>query len=351
MHGYQHVDLKAYPVNEGCKQLVKAAEVFKNYGINVHGFRCPYLGFTEELLDMLPKGLFAYSSNKAIQWNVLNGNSDGPINLTFDTLRNIYAAESSLNSINVPWSRPNMLEIPVSTPDDMELFDGLELTPAEVAHTWCQILTKTHLRGELFNLIFHPELAVLCEQPFFEVLNCAKSMQPQIWVARLCDISEWWFEKASFRVEITENSTCLQFDFACSLRATILVKGIDLHDFGSDWDGSYQRLLSRTLEVPAFPRPFIGLSPKAPQKVTAFLMEQGYLLDMTEQAPDCSIYLDEIILASISGEVQLIDYIEACAGPLVRYWRWPNGAKSALSITGDLDALSFLDYLTRIYIT
>ena len=26
VHGYQHVDLKAYPVNEGCKQLAKAAE-------------------------------------------------------------------------------------------------------------------------------------------------------------------------------------------------------------------------------------------------------------------------------------------------------------------------------------
>ena len=104
-----------------------------------------------------------------------------------------------------------MLEIPVSTPDDMELFDGLDLTPAEVAHTWCQILIKTHLRGELFNLIFHPELAVLCEQPFYEVLNCAKSMQPQIWVARLCDISERWLEKACFRVEITQSQP------ACSL--------------------------------------------------------------------------------------------------------------------------------------
>jgi hypothetical protein len=143
--------------------------------------------------------------------------------------------------------------------------------------------------------------------------------------------------------------TGLHLDFICSPRATILLKGIDVNGCSDAWDGSYQRLLSRTLEVPASPRPFIGVSNKTPQKVISFLMEQGYILDITEQAPDCSIYLDEVILASMNNEIQLIDYIEGCAGPLVRYWRWPDGAKSALSITGDLDAFSLLDYLSRLY--
>jgi peptidoglycan/xylan/chitin deacetylase (PgdA/CDA1 family) len=351
VHGYQHVDLKTYPVNEACQQLLNAVRIFNNNGIKVHGFRCPYLGSSEELLDALPKGLFGYSSNKAIFWNTLNLKDSIPVNNIFDTLRNLYGAEPSLNTINLPQNRPNMLEIPVTMPDDLELLDGLNFTPGEVANTWGQILRQTHQRGELFTLMFHPELASLCEQPFYEVLNEAKLLLPRVWVARLCDISEWWAEKGDFRMEVTPSLVGLRLDFICSSRATILLKGIKVNGDSEAWDTSYQRLLSDTLEVPASPRPFIGVSGKISEKVNSFLLNQGYILDLTEQAHDCSIYLDEVILESISSEVQLIHYIEGCAGPLIRYWRWPNGAKSALSITGDLDALSLLDYLTRIYKT
>jgi hypothetical protein len=35
--------------------------------------------------------------------------------------------------------------------------------------------------------------------------------------------------------------------------------------------------------------------------------------------------------------------------PLVKLGRWPDGAKSALCLTGDLDALSLVDYLSRVF--
>jgi hypothetical protein len=62
------------------------------------------------------------------------------------------------------------------------------------------------------------------------------------------------------------------------------------------------------------------------------------------------IYLDGEILAKLPNNVELINYIETSPAPLVRYWRWPDGAKSALSVTGDLDALSLLDYVSRLFI-
>ena len=349
VHSYQHVDLKVYPVDIACQQLVKAVTVFKNNGIEVHGFRCPYLGCNDEMVEALPKGLFEYSSNKPIYWNALNEIDNGPNNVIVDTLRNIYGAEPSSKTINVPWSRLNMLEIPVSLPDDMELIDGLNLSADEVASSWNKILDYTHQRGELFNLIFHPELAALCEHPFFEVLRRPKLMQPRVWMTRLCDISDWWTEKSGFRMEITPCLTGLRLNFVCSPRATILVKGFDLRDSGSIWDGTYQRLKASNLEMPSSPRPFIGLSAKVSQKIITFLKEQGYILDTTETAPGCGIYLDETVLAGLNSENALINYIEAYSGPLVRYWRWPDGAKSALSITGDLDALSLLDYLSRLF--
>ena len=51
------------------------------------------------------------------------------------------------------------------------------------------------------------------------------------------------------------------------------------------------------------------------------------------------------------SEMKLLDYIEGRNVPLIRFGRWPDGARSAMSVTGDLDALSLGDYLTRLYIS
>jgi len=102
--------------------------------------------------------------------------------------------------------------------------------------------------------------------------------------------------------------------------------------------------------VPAEPRPFIGLPADVPQHIVSFLQEQGYILDTSELAARCGMYIDAATLAKLTSAVSLIDHIEASPGPLVRYWRWPNGAKSAMCISGDLDALTLLDYASRLFV-
>ena len=60
-----------------------------------------------------------------------------------------------------------------------------------------------------------------------------------------------------------------------------------------------------------------------------------------------SVFLSPATLDSLTNHVSLIDYIQEMYGPLVRYGRWPAGAKRALCLTGDLDALSLLEYAAR----
>jgi hypothetical protein len=340
IHSYQHIDLNTLPINQAYGQLIKAVHAFENRGIEVHGFRCPYLRFSDELLDAIPRGLFEYSSNMTISWDSDPGIRSQNRNKILEILQKLYVSKRSADFISVPWERSKTLEIPISLPDDMTLIDGLKYGPDETGWAWSQVLENTHRRGELFNLIFHPELADQCEQAFREVIR----------IARLCEISEWWREKTGFRMEISPLSTGLRLTFLCSPRATILVRGFEYDVSRRAWDEPYQRLLTRTLDVPAYPRPFVGLTSRAPRETIAFLLAQGYILDLGQTAHDCGIYLDEARLASLASETQLIDFIETGASPLVRYWRWPNGAKSAMSITGDLDALSLSDYLSRLYI-
>jgi hypothetical protein len=346
VHSYQHIDLSALPAPVARQQLERAVQTFERFEIKVHGFRCPYLGYSTELLDSLPVGMFDYSSNEAIGWE--------PANLAanqsqfYKTLCRFYKGRPASDTVCLPSTRSNLIEIPVCVPDDLQLHDGCQLDPEGIGQAWSQILDLVYRRGELFTLMFHPELASFCESPFVSLLRRAHQCRPSVWVARLRDVSEWWREKSSFKVESVEIQTGLRLTFTCSPRATILVRGLDPGGSGQAWDGAYYRLESRILDVPADPLPFVGLPTSAPGPVVSFLQEQGYIVDMSDTAARCAIYLDVATLDRMT-QVQLVNHIEALPGPLVRYWRWPNGAKSALCITGDLDALTLLDYASRLW--
>jgi hypothetical protein len=44
----------------------------------------------------------------------------------------------------------------------------------------------------------------------------------------------------------------------------------------------------------------------------------------------------------------MVRLIEEAQGPLVKFGAWPDGSKSALCLSGDLDALSLFDYTARL---
>jgi hypothetical protein len=157
LHGYHHVDLGAYPTAEAEEQLRKAAKIFSQHGIEAYGFRCPYLSCTDDLLDALPKGMFEYSSNRAIWWDVVSPSDADSVAPLFDVPQAFYKAKSALEAVCVPCTQSNMLEIPVCVPDDLQLHDGLQLGTEGMTQAWSQILHRTHQRGELFTLLFHPE--------------------------------------------------------------------------------------------------------------------------------------------------------------------------------------------------
>jgi hypothetical protein len=93
----------------------------------------------------------------------------------------------------------------------------------------------------------------------------------------------------------------------------------------------------------------VGVAEDAPPGAIAFLRDQGYIVEAGPRARGSSIYLSSADLAGYQDPVRLLSHIEASPAPLVRFWRWPAGARSALCVTGDLDALSITDYAARIF--
>ena len=93
-------------------------------------------------------------------------------------------------------------------------------------------------------------------------------------------------------------------------------------------------------------RPFIGVHPTSPERLVSFLRQQGYLVERAGSGSGHSFFLRRERF-SRADERSLLDEIEGGTFPLVRFGRWPNAARSALAVTGDVDALTIWDYALR----
>jgi hypothetical protein len=347
VHGYNHVDLKVYPPEDGSRQLQHAAQVFRASKLEVHGFRCPYLSATDALIQAAPADVFGYSSNKAIQWPV-GTSAEKAESLLFETVEGFYAPVRSETNLCLPWLQDGIVEIPVCVPDDLQLHDGLGYDLEQVSRIWLGFLHETYRRGEVFNLMFHPELATFCESPLLAVLQETHSLPQKVWLARLRDVSAWWKEKSAFRVEIQPTGDRFNIRVRCTPRATVLCRGFDPNVPARPWDERYSRLEAGERGLDCAVLPLIGLPAGAPRDVVSALERMGYIVETRELARSCSLFLDDDCLKAVPNPVDLIAYIESWRGPLLRFWPWPDGMRSALCITGDLDALSLLDYASRL---
>jgi hypothetical protein len=347
VHGYNHIDLKTCDPVDASAQLMQAVSVFNNYGLDAHGFRCPYLSCTDALMKALPVGVFSYSSNKAVRWDFERSETGKYDPVLYKTINCFYMAEEAKHMSSLPWFHYGMVEIPVTIPDDLQFKDGLGYDQKDIELAWGYLLEQTHAKAEIFNLMFHPELASYCLHPFSAILLAARTYEPKVWVARLWDIAQWWIEKSSLSVEINILSDgSLNLTLPVSSRAHWVARGMNLPD-STRWIGKYMTLSGKSYQFPANIRPFIGVDNSISTSIIDKLVNHGYILDQTESAKYCSIFLDRLSLLDYPTEAALINMIENLDRPLIRLWPWPDGYCSALCITGDLDALSLLDYLNR----
>ena len=93
-------------------------------------------------------------------------------------------------------------------------------------------------------------------------------------------------------------------------------------------------------------RPVVAVHPASPVALPAFLRDQGYLVEVADSPNGYGSFLHRDRF-SPEDELPLVRELESGRTPLLRLGRWPRGARSALSITGDVDALTIWDYALR----
>jgi peptidoglycan/xylan/chitin deacetylase (PgdA/CDA1 family) len=342
VHGYDHVDFTRLTSAQAREQLTRALAAFGRAGVACEGFRCPYLSWTPALQDALPTGQFLYSSNEAIAWNLPAAEGAGAV---FAQLSRFYGATSAEHVVSTPRRVDGLIELPVSIPDDLQLCDGLALGTVGLRTAWVEILEQVHTRGELFAPLFHPESFDLLRPAVEDLLAAARACRPAMWRAQLRDVASWWAEKEAFSAELVRADDGLRLHLRCSDRATVLVRDWDPRGGVYAWDGRWSVLAARSVPIADGRRPLLGAVGVAPATV-AFLRDQGYIVDDGHDAHRCALVLTDA--AETETPVALIDRIERSPGPLIRFSRWPDGAKSAFCFAGDLDALSLRDYVGRL---
>jgi sRNA-binding carbon storage regulator CsrA len=175
-------------------------------------------------------------------------------------------------------------------------------------------------------------------------------LETGVCIARIDEIATWWKESNETKIEVNdvaENEFRVAIDGPREL--TILTRGVSANISTTAWAGSYDQIQTNQFTVISNRRrPFIGLAPTASSKLADFLRQQGYIIEYSSKRDDYSYYFDQAQFVPRHKRFTLAQ-IEGTNFPLVRLGRWPNGTRSALSVTGDVDAITFWDYFVRLF--
>ncbi len=360
LHGYVHNDYRLLSWDEQYEQTRKAALTFKRSQIVCQGVRNPYLGWTEESLHVYKALGLDYESNEAVLHEIIGPGDLHPLARSgYEKSLDLYRALPCNAYTLRPHFEDSLLRIPLSIPDDEMLLDRLRMAQEEeVGRIWSAIMQRVYATGGLYTLNLHPERAVLCQHALAMLLTCAREQPLPVWIARLCDIAEWWQERSRFRITVTPLCANLWLvDAACRPRATLLARHLTVEDAipTTPWVGSDVVVHARHFSVHATHCPVVSLSPRTPDAVCAFLYEQGY--PVVRRAADDgqdAVHLDlpEGLGTTRAEQVQrcgaLLDRLEQVERPLIHFGCWPNGQRAALAISGDIDSITIQDFFLRV---
>lgn len=350
VHGYEHIDYNRLSREELLRHLEKAIKIFREHNIQFSGFRFPYLRYDHKSIDISAHNSFSWDSSHTILWDVIKKMRFPRTNWQqYQAMLNQYNYKHSDNYISLPRFINNILEIPVSLPDDDLLIDRLGINDEKVlAQIWGEILEQTYTRGEIFTIQLHPERISYCKETLETLLQIAHDSKPKIWVTPLRSVYEWWEEKNRFTVRLNGiGDDGYKIEVDCSPRATMLVRSPYLEK--EDFYNGYSIIKERTFWIKSQKRPIVGIPKDSSQELIQFLKNEGYIFEMSENKKKYSLFLDKFTTFSEKDENKALDMIHSANSSLIRFWRWPNGYKSAFAITGDIDCLTIFDFFLRSY--
>jgi peptidoglycan/xylan/chitin deacetylase (PgdA/CDA1 family) len=345
VHGLHHVDHTDLPRAEQHRQLALARQTMRDARVNAVGFRAPYLRVNDDTLAAVRANGFLYDASQAFHWDDELVPRQGAFQRAIDFYGSLPAEAHPV----VPWHEHGVVRIPYCLPDDEAVVDRLALEPDQIAAVWLRVLRSIRARGELFTVTVHPERIDAGAVGVAAVLAAARTGSPPVWIARHDEIARWWRDRAETNLVVSSaRPGWIRVRARGPAGLTLLARNVVVAGRTEPWVGCMVRVRGTEVEVEAGPpRPFIGVHPRCPGSVSQFLRDQGYIVEIARSDRDhaCFVQRDRF---DLDDRLPLLARIEGGSFPLMRLGRWPSGAASALSVTGDVDALTIGDYASRL---
>jgi len=345
VHGLVHGDHAQLDRARQRDTIARAMDIFDRGKLRPTGFRGPYLRYNEATLEVLRELGFAYHSSQAVVFPLPDGEAArARATASYAQALRLYDALDSQRVAVTPKKRNGIVDIPVAIPDDEILIERLKLPEGARSGPWLHILEATYRRGELFTLQLHPERIPELGEALRATLAEARRRRPRVFIARLDEIAAWWRRRSGFSLHVLR---CGSDRYLVRLHAdpdaTLVVRGLDVPR--TEW---FER--DAIADLPVFevgsPRmPIVGVSRRTPHSVHRFLVEEGVPFEVSDRSHEYGAHVD--VAPGDWAETDVLDAIDRGPGPLVRLWRWPSGARSALAVTGDVDALTLRDFMVR----
>lgn len=349
IHGYVHTDYSRLDFQQQRAHLEQGLARFRRLGITVTGFRWPYVRWNDDSVKAAKESGLRYGSNRTVVWDVLPA-SDGLSPQALRAYRKgllLYGAREAADVISLPAFVDGLLDLPASLPDDEALVDRLRAGSAQREAMWRSILDEVYGLGELFVLILHHERVGICGSALEAVLSHTQRRDPPVWLAPMTAISDWWLRRASYRLRIDRvGEQRFRAIAPPDPDVTVLGRGIEAEAGLRPWYGQYALIPTPEFTFQCTEMPCIGVDSEAAPALVQFLEEEGFVVRRGD-ADRCALYLDGWTQFCETDKRPVIDLIEESSAPLLRLWRWPRGARCAVSLTGDVDSMTLIDFLRR----
>ncbi len=349
VHGFYHSRMDFLEKSSQAEILEQGHRAFQEAGFEVSGFRCPYLNYNQDTLAVLQASPYDWTSQDIVFWT--NG-----INPGIARLKSLYQASYSTDRLSVPFARGRILEIPITAPDDEMLMERLRIRdPDQIKKVWLEVFSKVYEQGELCHLLFHPERFPEIVRGLQSVVDEAKKAAPKVWLASLSEISSWWRKRSEVRPECRPVPGGAGWRLTGRLPegATMLLK----QPGGSDAGAVYKDYHAAPAEkagteslftVAAGRKPTVWLPNSCPAEIADFIRSEGFVVDRSERPAEQAMQLQPEFCASDVDRRSLLEHIDSCPHPLFRLWRWPRGARGALTISADVDSITLSDFWLRV---
>jgi peptidoglycan/xylan/chitin deacetylase (PgdA/CDA1 family) len=349
VHGYRHVDYTRIMNDELCREMEKAREAFHHWGLHGEGFRFPYLRRNPDTLDAVAKAGFLWDSSEVVEWPLIP-----PKKVTrsrwqgYKSILKTYQPRSVNGGPVVPWLMENMVEIPVSVPDDDMLIERLGWRDGDLlSGVWLSMVEKTKERGGVLVLQLHPERFFLFRDALEKVLESL--VNESVWMVSMDRLALWWKKRMDYKF-IVESLGQSRYRVKAhgDQEAVVSIKPQGIKSKAGEEKG-FRSVQGRQWILESPVRPVIGVSHDTGETLQAFLSQEGFLWEKMHANESCSVYLDRKEKCTPENWICVLKKIYSTPHPIIRFSRWPGNKRFAFAVTGDIDGVNLGDFWRRFY--